>query len=244
MVGVLYMKTLFIFLLIICLMILGIIIFFIIARHKLSMFTKKYYGTTDFKEALEKSELLASNTPKSLMSVESVVKKRIAKDFPELDINELKSLVEKYIRDIYLAIEMKDSSPFNENEYIKSYIDSKLNDLKNNNIVIDDLKFHNTVINNYEKNSSSAKLVFQTAFEYFEKQGSKVGKKVQDRLKVEFIYVLDDTKYDEKVRGLILHCPNCGAPVRRLGYKTCEYCGIAITDLPKKNWFLNKIIQN
>lgn len=238
------MKPLFILLLIIFLIIIGILIIYSIIHHKLTMFTKKFYGTTDFKEALEKSELLASNTPKSLMSVESVVKKSIFKDFPDLDINELKSLVEKNIRDIYLAIEQKDSSSFKENPYIKSYIDSKLNDLKNNNIIIDNLKFHNTVINNYEKNNDTARLVFQTAFEYFEKKGNEVGKKVQDRVKVEFIYIIDDTNYDAKVRGLILHCPNCGAPVRKLGYKKCEYCGIAITDLPKKNWYLNKIIQN
>lgn len=229
---------------IIFLILLGVLIAMYSIKHNLKKIAKKYYGTDNIKNAIEKSELLASSTPKSVMSVESVVTKKIANDFPELDINELKALVEKSVRDIYLAIENKDSSKFKNSEYIKSYIDSKINDLNNQNIVIDDIKFHNTVINNYEKKASNASLVFQTSFEYFLKEGNKIGKKVQDRLKIEFIYILDEAKYDKKTQGIILHCPNCGAPVKSLGFKNCEYCGIRITDLPKKTWYLNKITQN
>lgn len=221
-----------------------IIIIIIYAKCKLAAFTKKYYGTTSFSKALEMSELLDTNTPKSLMSVESVVKKTLAKDFPELDVNELKAQVETSIRNIYQAIEDKDSSKYDDREYIKSYIDNKINDFNNKNIVIDNLIIHNTVINNYKKDDTNATIVFQTAFEYFLKEGDKIGKKHQDRIKIEFIYLLDETNYDKKTRALMLHCPNCDAPVRKLGHKTCEYCGTLISDIPKRNWFLNKIIQN
>ena len=40
---------------------------------------------------------------------------------------------------------------------------------------------------------------------------------------------LDDT-------GMALNCPNCGAPLNRLGAKVCEYCGTPIVEFNIKVW--------
>jgi hypothetical protein len=49
---------------------------------------------------------------------------------------------------------------------------------------------------------------------------------IQDRDKVESDY--------DKAMGY--NCPNCGAPVKSLKYKTCEYCGTGLQEYNIKVW--------
>ncbi len=44
--------------------------------------------------------------------------------------------------------------------------------------------------------------------------------------------------------GIALNCPNCGAPIKDLGVKTCSYCGTGVIDLVKKTWILNDIQES
>ncbi len=230
-------------LLIILIILIAIILCILYIKKNVADFTMKYFGTKDLKEAIEKSEITASETPKSVFSVESVILKRITKDFPETNINELKALVEKSIRDIFNAIEAGDSSDFTDVPTVKAFIDSRIND-NDGKAIYDNLKFHNTVVNMYTKSGDSANITFQSSFEYYKKIGDKIGKKVQDRLKVEFVYIIDEAEYSGDIKAVGLKCPNCGAPVASLGYKVCSYCGTGIKDLVKKNWVLNKVKQD
>ena len=38
-------------------------------------------------------------------------------------------------------------------------------------------------------------------------------------------------------------CPNCGAPVTRLGSKFCEYCGSGLREISVRVWSINKITE-
>ena len=38
-------------------------------------------------------------------------------------------------------------------------------------------------------------------------------------------------------------CPNCGAPVTRLGSKFCEYCGSGLREISVRVWSINKIAE-
>lgn len=233
-----------IFLVILLSILIAIILCILYIKKNVSTFSMKYFGTSDLKEAIDKSEITASETPKTVFSVESVVLKKIAKDFPDTNINEIKALAEKSIREVFNAIESKNSSNFGELPTVKAFIDSKINDYKGENIVYDNLKFHNTVVNMYTKSGGSGNITLQASFEYYKKIGDKIGKKVQDRLKIEFVYIIDELQYDGEVKAIGLKCPNCGAPVTSLGNKVCSYCGTGIKDLVKKNWVLNKIKQD
>lgn len=233
-----------IILVIILILLITIILCGFYIKNKVSGFTMKYFGTEDLKEAIEQSEITASSTPKSVFSVESVSLKKINKDFPDLNINELKAEAEKVIFDVFKAIENKDRDAYkDENEGINSFINSKIDDIGEKNVSYDNIKIHRTVINRYEKTTNSANLYFQSSFEYYEKVGNKVGKVVQDRVKTEFVYVIDELSFNHK-KALGLKCPNCGAPVKTLGNKVCEYCGVGIRDIVKKSFIFNKIIQD
>ena len=37
------------------------------------------------------------------------------------------------------------------------------------------------------------------------------------------------------------HCPNCGAPLSRLGAKVCEYCGTPVIEINIKEWSFSAV---
>ena len=37
----------------------------------------------------------------------------------------------------------------------------------------------------------------------------------------------------------IIRCPHCGAPVKTLGQKQCEYCTSGLEDINLKSWFIS-----
>lgn len=236
------MITNLIIILILILIIIGIILgtyFFL--KRKISNFTNTYFGTSNLKDAIEKSEVLASETPKSISSMERIVIPYIKKDFPDLNINELKSMTEEAILKCLNALEKKDVTNLNYNAKIKTWIKTKINDYNNEKVHFDSIKFHQTAISKYEKNDSIATITIQSGLEYYFKFGNSIGKKIQDRFRVEFIYVIDESKIDNTIKSLGLNCPNCGAPIKTLGEKYCHYCGSGIKEIVKKTWSLNNI---
>ena len=87
----------------------------------------------------------------------------------------------------------------------------------------------------------------QSAVEYFYYKtasgklisGDKEYKK-QTRYKMELVYIQDIDMLDNAGIGSAVGttCPNCGAPVRSLGAKKCEYCGSYVEPVNIKVWKL------
>jgi hypothetical protein len=213
-------------------------------RKKIRNFTSEYFGTSSLKEAFEKSEIESSSTPKSLSSMESLYLDRIKREFPDLNINELKAQAEKNILECFNCIEAKNIELLKiKNEKVSQWVQSKIEDINTTIVHFDSIKFHRTVINKYENLNGIATLYLQTSFEYVYKKGDEAAKKIQDRVKTEFIYIIDEDKVSEDKKGLGLNCPNCGAPVSSIGNKVCNYCGSGIVDIVKRSWSLNNISE-
>ena len=125
---------------------IGFVVFcYFFLKKKFNMFTMKYFGTTDIKSVIEKAEIEDQEVPKSLSSMDSIYLDQINRDFPDVNINELKRLAEAKILESYLCIEKKDSSKIT-NSKIKAFIDSMIND---GNVSYDSFKFHKTVVSSY-----------------------------------------------------------------------------------------------
>ena len=202
----------------------------------------KYFNTKSLSEVIEKTEIKAQNTPKSVSGMESVYKDIIAKDFPEVNINELKSLVEKAVLDSLNAIESKDITKFSYNSSKPlAFVNSRIDDYENKNVNFDQIKFHKTVLDRYQKNKGIATMYFQTSLEYYLKLDGKRKKKVQDRYKVDFIYIVDEKQVHKEAKALGLNCPNCGAPITDVGMKVCKYCGSGNIEIVKRVWIFNNI---
>ena len=235
-----------IIILVILLIIIGIIL---ILKKKTGDFLEKFWGTRSLSEAIEKSEIMDSETHKTVYSMESVYLDKIKKDFPGLNINELKSSAEMNIRNVLHAIETKDLNGLrNKNDRIYAYTQAKIEDLKDDKFICDNINFHKTVLSRYEKKDEVATMEFQTYLEYFTKQKGKVGRKKQTRFKTQFIHVIDQELYGQnKIKVLGLNCHNCGAPIKDIDNRNCEYCNSRLivsesgVEYVKRIWFLNNL---
>ena len=36
-------------------------------------------------------------------------------------------------------------------------------------------------------------------------------------------------------------CPNCGAPIKNLGHKFCDYCGTSIVEVNVRSWKFDSV---
>lgn len=63
----------------------------------------------------------------------------------------------------------------------------------------------------------------------------------QNRYNMELVYIQDAAKLGDYATAVGATCPNCGAPVTRLGSKFCEYCGTGIIPIDIRVWKLHRI---
>ena len=231
--------------LIIVLLILILIIVFIYktAKKKLSDFLMMNFETSSLSQAIEKSNIEDAETPKSLSSMESIYLPKIKKDFPSLNINELKSQAESVILKSFDGIEKREKDSFIQNDKINTYINNRIDEAINTDTHYSSTKVHRTVINKYENNSGVATIYFQTGFEYNKKVGNDRMKKVQSRINTEFIYIVDESKVSKHEKTIGLNCPNCGAPLKGVGQRVCKYCGSGTEDIVKRTWAINNIAE-
>ncbi len=223
-------------------LIVFIMILYFIVTIKLKQLSRKILGTSDIKSMIERGKFLDEETPKSLSSLDNLYLDQLKRDFPEMNINELKSLVESNIIECLDAIEEKDIKGLKTtNEKVKKYVLTKIKDLKDEHIEYKNIKFHKTVISKYENKKGIATIYFGTAFEYFYKKNQEVFHKKQDRIITECIYVIDSNQVDSKLKALGLNCPNCGAPIKSLKHKKCSYCNSGVIDLVTRSFTINNI---
>ena len=150
------MKFVMVFIIAVFIITIAIAIIIFIIHSKATKFLNEFFNASSFKDAFNKFEEDLAEIPKSLSSMDSLYVDGIEKDFPNLNLNELKSSSEKVIIDILNAIESKYKNCMLSSEKVNSYIKSKINDLKDGSVTYDDIKIHKTVVNKYEKNDRIA----------------------------------------------------------------------------------------
>lgn len=222
--------------------ILLIVCVFIYLKVKLKGTLKEFFNADSLREAFNNSGIQDQDTPKSLSSMESIYSSKIKKDFPNLNINELKAKAESVIEKAFDGIEQRDKDTFKELGRINTFIVSRIDEANNTNTHYSACKVHRTVINRYENHSGVATIYFQSSFEYIRKVGENQ-RKIQSRMNTEFIYIVDESKVSKKEKTIGLNCPNCGAPLKGVGQRVCKYCGSGTEDIVKRTWAINNIAE-
>ncbi|MDE5888951.1 MAG: hypothetical protein K2H20_02920, partial [Bacilli bacterium] len=219
--------------------IVGVIIY---VKNKLSKLSNEVFGTPNIIEGFKRQELELSETPKSVSSLDSVLIPKIKKDFPDLNINEIKSLAENSLIKYFSSLEKgKVQKIENINDKLISRIEQDIENINKSEEKISGLKIHRTVINSYKNNSGACIITFQSSLEYI-KETKKEKKKVQSRYNTNVIYVYDETKV-KGAYGVSLNCKNCGAPIKELGVKSCPYCETGIVVTISKIWKIDDIFE-
>jgi len=187
---------------------------------------------------IKDADLNAQITPKSVSGGDSIFLPKIMKDYPQFNADLAKSVIENCIRDIFNALHTGDMSAFKEKYNEKVYSQCEMFLRKYGQISVTGLKVHRTAISGYKKSYGTSTIKFQTAFQY-ETAGSKDSKRVnQEKFETEYTFRVTEV---DGVTNTALRCGYCGAPVARLGEKTCTYCDNEIILNLEKAWEITDI---
>ena len=156
-------------------------------------------------------DLQQEDQTKSLSGMTSIYLPQILRDFPEFNWEEQQAAVEAKVQ-LFLKAQNVEAAGA--------------------------VRIHRTVISRYQKYGGTASILCETAAEYwpqaenghvcggvYRKQKPQKMTQVHKKQTVcaaELLYV-----YDPGLSGAAASviCPNCGAPVEKLGAKQCRYCG-------------------
>lgn len=187
---------------------------------------------------------------KDVSGITKLLEPVIIRDFHDFNKEYLFSKVEKNLRKIFTAIEEKSLDDIKNDDdliYMYSGIRDKIKDIKDNNVNIkyDDVQFHSHSIKEYSKRDGKATLTLSTTLGYYySNDGDKMIKKhlqglrKETRYTTQFVYVYDETKFKYNQKAITISCPNCGAPLNKLGEGNCQYCGTYIKPINLKGWYM------
>ncbi len=228
----------------------GISVFYI--QQKLKRISRAAFGTDSLIEGIKKQEELAAERPKSVSGMTKLCLPRIIKDFPEFSYEEFLQKSENQLKEALAAVENQDMACLkNPSPDLKNQIRLWIEDDKRQGIreKFQNIRIHQSAISRYEKAAGCCTVVFQSAVEYRYARWKKEEKepelkKKQTRYDMEWVYVQDVEKLPEKMKAFGVNCPNCGAPLKNLGAKFCEYCGLAMETINIRAWSLHNIEEN
>jgi len=211
------------------------------------------FGTDDLLKGFQQMESDYAENPKSVTSMTSITLPRIVKDFPDFQYDEMKHKAENVLTGFLGAISERNVSRCPDaNSELRQKISEKLNmlDDKGYKEHFDMVRIHRTEIKNYRKAAGKCIITFQSALESYhyitDSTGSVIkGKKDvknQTRFNVDMIYIQDrDLVEGDGETALGFNCPNCGAPIKKLGVKVCEYCNTPVVEINIHAWSFSNV---
>ena len=227
--------------------IVGIIAYVI--YKKFTNFTRSIgISNSELKNMIQESEYEARYRQKSISGMTGIIMPRILSDFPNFSESEIFGKVESSLTKILNSLEKKKVKNDRELTIIKQNLEEQVRELTENEVdlTFDDIVFHKHAIKDYKKDKGVLTIKVQSSLEYFyeEKKKGKVKIKRNEWKKqtsytTEFIYVYDTNDFVSTQTTIGARCPHCGAPVKTLGQKQCEYCTSGLEDLNLKSWFIS-----
>lgn len=211
-------------------------------RGWLALFAKEYEQQAD----------ILAETPKSVSGMTRIFEPQIRRDFPDFNLVQFKNKVENMlVMSLQAITEEKVDSLVEVSEELRTQVANRIANHHTENIreIYSQIKVHRTEIANYEKKQGTCVITFQSAVEHYhyqEKDGVVIfgekERKEQTKYNTELVYI-----QDEKLAGSGTAqgttCPNCGAPITKLGAMYCEYCGLAVTPINLKVWTLHHFYE-
>lgn len=223
-----------------------------VIRTKIESFSRAAFGTKSLVEGLEQQADLIAQTPKSVSGMTRIFEPQIQKDFPDFNLVQFKNKAENMLISALQAISAGNVSLLRETsneltEQVRNQIQA--NAAEGVTETYRQIHIHRTEITNYVKREGKCIITFQSAVEYFhykEKDGRVTDgdkeRKQQTKYNIEVMYIQNEklAKLDNAVGTT---CPNCGAPIVKLGALYCEYCGTAVTPINLKVWTLHRYYE-
>lgn len=241
-------------LVIIAVLLIIILAVFLYIRFKVRDFSKRAFGTPDIIKGAKEIEKTTAETPRSIHSMTDIYLPQIHKDFPEFDYDLFKGRTESVLRSYFAAISQRDSSALSEycSNSLKNAVISIIEDLESRNYkhILSTPSIHQIDIARYIKDGATVTIIFNVSvghYDYVEDENGKIISgnselKKQSVYEVSLVYIQDSAKmkvYTGDAMGI--SCPNCGAPIKNLGQKFCDYCGTGVVEVNTRSWSFEHI---
>lgn len=216
--------------------------------RKMRDFSRTAFGTDSIVEGFKSIEREAEITPKSVSTATNLYLPQILRDFPEFHYEEMKNRAENVLTGFLQGIDTQSMINLTEGttSELREKLRMKIDALKSENAEehFRNILIHRTEIKSYRKIKGRCSILFQSAVQYnhYKECNGKIVEGAEDRLEqsrynVEMIYIQDrDMVENQSDSGLAMNCPNCGAPLPKLGAKKCLYCDTPIVEFSIRIW--------
>lgn len=167
------------------------------------------------------------NSRLSNKAISNTVYDSLKKDYPDVDIEELKETVKSYLIR-YLRNDSTDNI-----KKSADFIDEGNSLYDDNEIDKDSILILRVIMNKYAKEKNLSKISFNATLEYNRNYENGVPRTIQENYIAEFVRIYSNLKKDKKIK-----CQNCGKEFLMINKNTkCPHCNEAYDDI----WYLNKI---
>ncbi len=214
-------------------------------------FSDLLFGTPDVMRAIETQKQIYDATPKDVSSMTKIELPRIEKDFPEFSWPQWKLRCQNQLL-AYLEARSKRSlegtgaAGFGAalKEQLRLEIEADIQagiEEGFNNVSI-----HATEISRYEKKPGICRIRIESSIQFYHdlkvKESVKLDNQIEQAVyELELLYVQDADLAGKYSAVVGFNCPNCGAPIKILGVRTCPYCGTGIEPINIRVWELQRI---
>jgi len=194
--------------------------------------------------------------PRSVSGLDSILIPRIARDFPTLNIDEMKNVAKRLLRATLESLESgKIKDLVNASETYRSKLRQMISDREEREIetTYENVIVHRVVISDYKKSAGSCRISFQIPFRAAYKEINREGAVIagtdehdsQLRCTMTMVYVQDiDQLPSGEQTAVTTNCPNCGAPLTELGSSSCRYCGSPVEPIHIRVWQFDDFLQD
>lgn len=224
----------------------------IAVKRKLERFSEAAFGVKSFSEGLERQADLLAETPKSVSGMTRIFEPQIVRDFPDFQVEQFKNKAENLLIRVLQAVSEGNAALLGEasTELVRQ-VENQISGNRAAGVreVYSQIRVHRTEIADYRKCDGKCIITFQSAVEHYhykEQDGTVIEgdreRKEQTKYNTELMYIQDEN-LAKAGNAVGTTCPNCGAPVTKLGNMYCEYCGLAVTPINIKVWTLHRYYE-
>lgn len=223
-----------------------------VVKNKLETLSMAMFGTKTFAKGLEKQADMLAETPKSVSGMTRIFEPQIRRDFPDFNLIQFRNKVENMLVMALRSISEENTELLPDvSEELRAQVENRIADNRaaGNTEVYSQIKVHRTEITDYKKKDGTCVITFQSAVEhyhYIERDGELISgekeRKEQTKYNTELVYIQDE-KLAKTDNAVGTTCPNCGAPITKIGAMRCEYCGLAVTPINLKVWTLHRFYE-
>ena len=185
--------------------------------------------------------------PKSLSGMDAVYGPQVARDFPELNLDELKKRAERLAYTTLEAISSENFDILSErSELYNARLTSYLAGLQSvgDREQFSDIEIQRIVLADYQKKAGTCRLGFELAIAAVYSRIGPDGRVVAGsqgampfKGTIDALYIQDPSLVGKpELMALAYNCPNCGAPVDTIGSRQCRYCASPIEPLNIRVW--------